>query len=276
VEVGIRLAANGLSREPGGDEFASSIMTTDTRPKSAATAVEIDGQWVRIGGAAKGSGMIAPNMATMLAFLTTDASVEPQALSAALHEAVDRSFNCLTVDGDTSTNDMAVIMANGASGRKLGPGSPGWTEFGDALLGVCVSLAKQIARDGEGATKLVEVRVNGAVDLEQARAAAKTIAESPLVKTALFGSDPNWGRIVAAAGRSGAEFDPMNLSVDLAGLRVFEKARPTGFDEANAAARLRADTVVIAVDLGAGDAAAVVWTCDYSMDYIRINADYRT
>ncbi|MEI6513620.1 MAG: bifunctional glutamate N-acetyltransferase/amino-acid acetyltransferase ArgJ [bacterium] len=276
VETGIRQAARLLTREAGGNEAAEAIMTTDLAPKKAASAFEIEGNWVRIGGIAKGSGMIAPNMATMLAFLTTDALISPALLQNALASATDRSFNCMTVDGDTSTNDSLIIMANGASKAKIEPDTPAYEEFYNTLETVCISLAKQVARDGEGATKLIEILVKGAPSQMDARKVGKTIGESPLVKTAMFGSDPNWGRIMAAAGRSGVTFDPDDATLDIVGSRVFEYGQPTSFNEAEVSQMLRRPEVSIVLDLGAGQDEATVWTCDLSMDYIRINADYRT
>jgi glutamate N-acetyltransferase/amino-acid N-acetyltransferase len=276
VETGIRQAARLLTREAGGNEAAEAIMTTDLAPKKAASAFEIEGNWVRIGGIAKGSGMIAPNMATMLAFLTTDALISPPLLQSALASATDRSFNCMTVDGDTSTNDSLIIMANGASKAKIEPDTPAYEEFYNTLETVCISLAKQVARDGEGATKLIEILVKGAPSQTDARKVGKTIGESPLVKTAMFGSDPNWGRIMAAAGRSGVTFDPDDATLDIVGSRVFEYGQPTSFNEAEVSQMLRRPEVSIVLDLGAGQDEATVWTCDLSMDYIRINADYRT
>lgn len=274
IENGIRAAASSLS-ENGGDAASEAILTTDLKPKLAANAVETPDGWIRIGGIAKGSGMIAPNMATMLAFLTTDAAIRRELLHECLAWAVERSFNSLTVDGDTSTNDMALIIANGASGVATESDTV-IGDFRNALTDVCRSLARQIARDGEGATKLISITVSGARSFGEARLVAKTIAESPLVKTAMFGSDPNWGRIVAAAGRSGVDFDPNRLSLRVQGTRLFADGGPLAFDEKAVAQALTRDEVVVLVELGVGEARAEVWTCDLSMDYVRINAEYRT
>ncbi len=270
---GIDEAFAALSSDPAGsDAAARAILTTDLASKSCAVEVESRGGAYRIGGIAKGSGMIAPNMATMLAVLTTDAEVRPGALRSHLGAAVDQSFNCITVDGDTSTNDMALILANGKSGVRIGPTDEG---FGRALRFVCEALAKRIARDGEGATKMIAVRV---IDCPgDAKKVARTIAESPLVKTALFGNDPNWGRILAAAGRSGVEFSPERAAVSLAGFKVFENGMPAEIDLAAVTAAMAAEEVEIVVEMGRiGGGNATVWTCDLTYDYVRINSEYTT
>ena len=275
LEAGLRRAAAELSPE-GGPRAARAIMTTDTRPKEFAVEVEIGGAPVRIGGICKGSGMIAPNMATMLAFLTTDAEVWPEVLEAALRSAVERSFNCLTIDGDTSTNDMIGVLANGASGVRIAPGSPAHRVFCDALLEVCVQLTRELARDGEGATKLVTIEVRAARSFAQARKVGLAIGNSPLVKTALFGNDPNWGRILCAAGYSGVEIDPDRLALTLCGLPLVREGTPLPFDEGQMSAAMKVPEVRIELDLGLGRAVATVWTCDFSYDYVRINAEYTT
>lgn len=272
IEAGIEQAMLELSPE-GGDAAAEAIMTTDTVPKAEAIRLNLPDGEVRIGGIAKGAGMIAPNMATMLCFLTTDAQISAPALQQVLKDAVERSFHCLTIDSDTSTNDMVVILANGQSGvdvhRYL-------DDFQMALENLCIRLAQRIARDGEGATKLVEIEVRGAPTFTQARKMAKTVAESPLVKTALFGNDPNWGRILAAMGRSGVDFDPDRAQIALQGTLVYADGRPTAFDARDLHERLKTDTVNIAIDLQEGTEHATVWTCDFSYDYVRINAEYST
>lgn len=272
IEAGIEAAILELS-ESGGHAAAEAIMTTDTAPKAEALSLHLPDGEVRIGGIAKGAGMIAPNMATMLCFLTTDAQISAPALQQVLKDAVERSFHCLTIDGDTSTNDMVVILANGHSGvdvhRYL-------DDFQQALEMLCVRLAQRIARDGEGATKLVEVEVRGAGTFTNARKVGKTVAESPLVKTALFGNDPNWGRILAAIGRSGVEFDPDRTQIALQGTLVYSDGKPTAFDARALHESLKADTVQIAIDLQRGTEHATVWTCDLSYDYVRINAEYHT
>jgi glutamate N-acetyltransferase/amino-acid N-acetyltransferase len=274
IETGIRQAARELAED--GSVAAEAIMTTDTRPKQIGVEFVIGGQPVRIGGIAKGAGMIAPHMATMLAFLTTDAAIWPEVLQASLAATVARTFNCVTVDGDTSTNDSIMLLANGASGAQVRPGSPAHRLFCAALEEVCLHLAKELARDGEGATKLVEVQVHGARSFAQAQKVALTIANSPLVKTALFGNDPNWGRILAAAGRAGVAIDPQHLSLRIGDVRLVENGAPLPFDAATASAELKQPEVVISLHLGMGAVTATVWTCDFSYDYVKINAEYHT
>ncbi|MCX7799981.1 MAG: bifunctional glutamate N-acetyltransferase/amino-acid acetyltransferase ArgJ [Fimbriimonadales bacterium] len=265
VERGIADAARSLGPDPR--PFLEAILTTDLVEKQASAPVGP----ARLYGVAKGSGMIAPNMATMLAFLCTDAEVDAPTLQRALHRASDRSFNALTVDSDTSTNDMVVALANGASGHR-----PSEAELEEALEQVCVSLARQIARDGEGATKLIEVVVTGTEDPKRI---ARTIADSPLVKTAMFGCDPNWGRILAAAGRAGVPFDPRQarLAVEAAGEEhvLFEEGSPAPFDPKRVSTALKSDCVRIDLQLGEGTT-ATVYTCDLGYGYVRINAEYHT
>ena len=278
VRLGIRRACRELSRQ-GGLEAASAILTTDRRPKVRAVEVALpDGRVVRVGGMAKGSGMIHPDMATMLAFLTTDAPVEAQALQVLLRDVAGRTFNMITVDGDTSTNDMAVLLASGrAGGPALEPGTPAFSALAAGVEEVARYLAREIARDGEGATRLVEVRVVGARSEAEARACARAVAGSNLVKSAVHGGDPNWGRIAAAAGRSGAELDPDGLSVWLGQVLVAARGQEVPFDEAAARAALLADEVRITVDLGTGGGGeATAWSCDLSEEYVRINASYRS
>ncbi|MDI3328709.1 MAG: bifunctional glutamate N-acetyltransferase/amino-acid acetyltransferase ArgJ [Alicyclobacillaceae bacterium] len=276
VRVGIEAAAKRI-RDDGGRAFAEAIMTTDTRPKEAVAEFRVDGRPATVGGAAKGSGMIHPNMATMLAFLTTDAAVDPAALDAALRLAVDRSFHCISVDGDTSTNDMVLCLANGlAENRILTPEHPDWPAFVETLTTVATELAKAVARDGEGATRLVEVRVEGARSEEDARRAAKAVAGSSLVKTAVYGADPNWGRILCAVGYSGAEFEPEGADVYIGDICVCRGGRAIDFDEEAARGVLRGDPVVLRVILGNGPGSAVAWGCDLTEKYIEINAHYRT
>lgn len=272
---GILDASRHLSPDHG-LEAAQAIMTTDTHPKEYAITIMTDEGPIRIGGMAKGSGMIAPNMATMLGILTTDAQIDPDLLRGALQAAVDRTFNRVTVDGDTSTNDTVLLLASGVSGIRLQRGTQYFALFEAGLCRVAETLAKMIARDGEGATKLVEIWVHGAPDDQAAATLAKTIANSPLVKTALFGNDPNWGRILAAAGRAGVAFDPTRVDLDMAGIPVLRDGQPLEFDKEAASAALRTDEVVISLSLAEGEGEAVVWTCDFSYDYVRINADYTT
>ncbi len=280
VERGIYEASQVLKPDP--KPFMDAILTTDLVEKWALVhegtlfspwkpQVPIGAQ-AHVYGVAKGSGMIAPNMATMLAFLVSDYDVSELDLPSALRSAVDQSFNCLTVDGDTSTNDMCVLMANGISGIK-----PSAEEFQAELDAVLRSLAMQVARDGEGATKLVEVRVTGSDDPKKI---ARTIAESPLVKTAMFGCDPNWGRILAAAGRAGVPFDPsssrLTLQIEGDAYVLYEAGAPAPFDPKRVSTALKASHVVVDLDLGSGVAQATIYTCDFGYGYVRINAEYHT
>ncbi|ADU32431.1 bifunctional ornithine acetyltransferase/N-acetylglutamate synthase [Evansella cellulosilytica] len=259
------------------DRFEKAILTTDTCVKHIAVQFEIDGKKVSIGGAAKGSGMIHPNMATMLAFVTTDANVEQESLSNALKQVTNKTYNMITVDGDSSTNDMVLVMANGkANNAPLNENHPEWEKFLDALEQVSQILAKKIARDGEGATKLVEVEVKGAQSEEAARKISKTIISSNLVKTAIYGADPNWGRIVCAIGYSEQPILPEKVSVALGPIPVVENGLPLYFDEEVAKDYLQQETVSIVVDLQQGEASATAWGCDLTYDYVKINASYRT
>jgi glutamate N-acetyltransferase/amino-acid N-acetyltransferase len=282
---GIAEAASPAARQ-GAPFAAQAIMTTDTVPKVASRQITIDGQTVTISGFCKGSGMIHPNMATMLAIITADVAAEPGILHLALQSAVERSFNRVSVDGDTSTNDTVLLLASGASGVRVDRAN--LQAFAEELERVCVDLAKQVARDGEGATRLVEIRVTGAADESQAHTVANSIARSPLVKTAIYGGDPNWGRVLCAAGYSGAAIDPDRLSLtfgpadrygdkyDTPAVQVVADGLPTSYEERQAAAALRSDPVLITLDLGLGGAAATVWTCDLTTEYIEINAHYTT
>lgn len=266
-----------LPEHQGAEQFEEAILTTDTRPKHFAVQVEVEGKVVTIGGAAKGSGMIHPNMGTMLAFITTDAHVEQPVLLTALRQITDETFNMITVDGDTSTNDMVLVLANGmASGTPLDPAHPDWEAFYSGLATVCRELAKQIARDGEGATRLIQVEVKGAPDEETAKAVGKAIVGSNLVKTAVYGKDPNWGRIVCAAGYSGPAFDPEQIEVKIGPIAVVKQGLPIPFNEEEAKAALGEETVIITVNLNQGPAEAVAWGCDLTYEYVRINALYRT
>jgi len=261
--------------------FSRGILTTDTRPKTAAATVRISGRAVRIAGCTKGAGMIAPQFhrahATMLAFLVTDVAAAPPLLRRALDAVVGPTFNSITVDGDTSTNDTVALFASGASGAKLaGHAGKEFASFVSALERVCRSLALQIVADGEGARHVVEIEVRGAPSDHAAATVARTIAHSPLVKTALAGADPNWGRILAAAGRAGVAFDPERASITLAGVPVFRRGRPLPFDEKTAHDGMSASEYKMSVDLKAGKGRSRVWTCELSEGYVRINADYRT
>lgn len=272
--------------DTGSDAAAKAIVTTDLVPKSIALETTIDGRPVRIGGIAKGSGMIHPDMATMLAFVTCDAMVSSSLWQQMLKRAADRSFNQITVDGDTSTNDTLIALANGQSR------TPAITEMGSAaeklegmLTAVCQHLAKAIARDGEGATCLIECQVSGAPNDKDARQIAKTIVGSSLVKSAIFGRDPNWGRIAGAAGRAGVSFDQNDLRIQLGDFLLMENGQPLEFDrvaaseymkQAAAGAYLKDDTVLISVAIGNGSGSGIAWGCDLSYDYVRINAEYTT
>jgi glutamate N-acetyltransferase/amino-acid N-acetyltransferase len=261
----------------GGQDFARAIMTTDTRMKSCSIGLEIDGVTMHIGGAAKGSGMIHPNMATLLGFLTTDARVEPGFLQASLAAAVERSFNMISVDGDTSTNDAVVLLANGAvGGAYLHAMHPAAAVFADALTTLCVDLAKQLAADGEGARTLVEIQVAGARSVHDAREIARSISRSNLVKTAVFGGDPNWGRIICAAGYAGCDFDPDLATLFLNDVRIYDKGLGLPYSREVTSAMLKAPEVIVRLDLGLGDGSATAWGCDMSYDYVRINAEYTT
>jgi len=274
IVKGISAAVSSLNSK-GGTAAARAIMTTDTREKVFAVEGRIAGKTVRIGGIAKGSGMIHPQMATMLAAITTDVKVPPRELDRLLRRAVDPTFNCLTVDGDTSTNDAVMIMANGASDAAL-TDARSRSFFEKGLAMVCEELAKSIARDGEGATKFVEVLVRGSSSIQAARKVAKVIARSSLVKTALYGQEFNWGRILCAAGYSGVPFDPNRIKLSLNGIPIFRNGSPISSTRARAEKAMKARDIQIEVDLAGGHASARVWTCDLSHEYVNINATYIT
>ncbi|WP_031516783.1 bifunctional glutamate N-acetyltransferase/amino-acid acetyltransferase ArgJ [Desulfofalx alkaliphila] len=276
VITGIEKAAGELSPQ-GGHQGALAIMTTDTVPKEKAVQLEIAGRTVTIGGMAKGSGMINPNMATMLAFITTDALIGPQALRAALKEAVDDTFNMITVDGDTSTNDMVVVLASGAANhRPIEPKSGEYSAFVAGLKEVCSHLAQAIAKDGEGATTLLEVVVKGAKSLQDARLAARAVTGSNLFKAAVFGRDPNWGRIMCALGYSGAQFNPEKVDLFIGDEQVARDGGGIEFSEERATEILSKDKVTVTIDLKAGQYGATAWGCDLTYEYVRINGSYRT
>ena len=260
-------------------------MTTDTKPKEFAVTFSgnglgYDGCMFTVGGMAKGSGMIMPNMATMISVITTDAPVAANHLHEALSKAVGISFNKITVDSDTSTNDSCFLLASGAAAPQgaacMQPGTPAFDAFENALRTVCVALAREMAVDGEGATRLITVNVAGAANPEDADKAARTVANSPLVKTAVYGHDANWGRIAAALGRSGATFSQGNVAIDIMGLPVCRKGLTVDFDEDEALRRFEEPEVVIDVDLGVDNCATTMWTCDFSHEYVTINGDYRS
>jgi glutamate N-acetyltransferase/amino-acid N-acetyltransferase len=274
VERGIASASAALARDGGGNA-ARAIMTTDPFPKEASMQIDSGAGTFRVGGIAKGSGMIEPNMATMLAFVTTDAAVAPALLQRALKAAVDDTFNAISVDGECSTNDCVFALASGAGAVRLGEQDHALLVA--ALRSVCEPLAIGIVRGGEGATKLVTVRVSGAVSNEDARRAARAIANSPLVKTAIHGGDPNWGRLVAVAGRSGAEFVTDAAAVRIGPVELFSAGAPHDERAQEAAGYLKGTEIVVEVDLGtSGSGRWQMWTCDLSAEYVRINAEYRT
>ena len=273
IRDGLPAAFGALGADQGA-MAARAIMTTDPFPKEAAAQVVIDGRDVTIGGMAKGSGMIEPMLATMLAFVTTDAAVPKTLLDRALREAVGDTFNAITVDGECSTNDCVMLLANGASGVAIDEVS--YATFAAGLTAVCRELALGIVRGGEGATKLVTVMVKGAASSGEARKAAKAIANSLLVKTAIHGGDPNWGRLIAVAGRAGVAFELSRAAVMIGSTVLLENGRPHDEASPEAAEYLRGKDLTVSVDLGAGGASSTVWTCDLSAEYVRINADYRT
>ncbi|HLO02065.1 MAG TPA: bifunctional glutamate N-acetyltransferase/amino-acid acetyltransferase ArgJ [Symbiobacteriaceae bacterium] len=261
----------------GPDAAAEAIMTTDTFPKQVALRFDLNGTPITIGAMAKGSGMIHPNMGTMLGFVTTDAAIAPDALLAALRAATDLSYNMITVDGDTSTNDQVILLANGVAGNEpITLGTPAYETFTAALTEAMTILAKAIARDGEGATKLIEVQVKGAASEAAARAIAKTIVGSSLVKAAAFGADANWGRIIAAAGRAGVPINQFTVTITMGEILVLQDSTPVPFDEELALAYLKGDSILFTVDLKMGEAAATAWGCDLTYDYVKINGSYRT
>lgn len=280
IITGVKSVYPRLSTE-GGHEAAEAILTTDVHTKEMAVKIDLGGIEVTIGGMAKGSGMICPHMATMLAFITTDAVIARETLQSALAEAVSGSFNQISVDGDMSTNDSVIVLANGLAGNaEITIGSEYYKLFVDALSRVCVYLAKKIARDGEGATHLLQVRVEGAKTLADARKMAKSVVSSNLVKAAIFGKDANWGRIICAAGYSGVDFDPSKVDIILESyFGKFYVAKNGGgleFDEVYAEKVLSEEEVTAIIQLNQGDAVGLAWGCDLSYDYVKINADYRT
>ena len=289
--AGVPAALAAMAAAPTAEERAAqgltatrAIMTTDTRPKHGAVTFSGDGigypgTTFTVGGMAKGAGMIMPNMATMIAVITTDAPVAAPDLSAALTAAVDKSFNKVTVDSDTSTNDTCFALASGAAapeGPAFAPGAPAFAAFQAALDELATTLARAMAADGEGATRLITVTVRGAATAADADAAARTVANSPLVKTAVYGHDANWGRVAAALGRSGAQFRQEDVDIDILGLPVCRAGLVVDFDEDEALRRFEEPEVAIEVDLHAGEESTTMWTCDFSHEYVTINGDYRS
>ncbi len=277
VSAGIQQAVSKLSVE-GYDSAMQAIMTTDTFAKTIAYEFKLGGMPVRIAGIAKGAGMIHPNMATMLGYITTDANISSPLLKQALDKAVSLTFNMITVDGDTSTNDTVCVLANGQAGNALidDAADPDYLLFAEALQSVCRYLAQQVVRDGEGATKFLEITVKGALSFEQGKKAAMSIAKSPLVKTAFFGQDPNWGRILCAVGYSGSNVQPARTSLAIGGVTIVEAGLGARYDEALLRKVMSEKDITVVVDLGLGQEAATVWTCDFSYEYVKINGEYHT
>lgn len=281
VELPMSLINAGIDHikvtDDGGHLLARAILTTDPKPKEIAVAFELNGATVTLGGITKGAGMIHPNMATMLCFIATDAEIQADLLKGMLKEAADESFNMMTIDGDTSTNDTVLVLANGAAGAgPISEGSEGADLFRKALGQVCVYLAKEIARDGEGASKLIEVTVEGAKTLQQARSAARTIAGSSLVKTAVHGNDPNWGRVVAALGRSDAEVVEEKIALYIASVCIMEDGRPIAFHKDSIIAIMSGPEVAFRINLNLGDGRATAWGCNLSEEYVTFNSAYTT
>jgi len=276
VENGIPRAVDSLSPVYR-DTIARAIMTTDTKPKETSVEVDIGGTPVRIGAIAKGSGMICPTLATMFCFITTDAVIEQSPLKSALRQAVDRSFNRITVDGDMSTSDTVLVLASGQAGNgTIRKRTKSFDIFTDALTEVSLRMAKAIVQDGEGATRLITITVSGATGIDDARKVGLAVANSPLVKTAFFGGDPNWGRIICAAGYSGVAVEESRISIDVNGVRLFDAGKVMDVDETEMRRKLEPRDISVDIDLGMGEARATVYTSDMSYEYIKINAEYTT
>jgi glutamate N-acetyltransferase/amino-acid N-acetyltransferase len=281
VELPMSLIRDGVARieltNNGGHEVARAMMTTDTRPKEAAVSFESSGRTIHLGGVAKGSGMIHPNMATMLSFIATDAAVEKEFLQNILKEVADLSYNMLTVDGDSSTNDTVLVLANGMAGTSpISAGTPDADTFKAALMEVAVYLTRELARDGEGATHLITVDVGGARDTSDARRAARTIASSSLVKSAVYGADPNWGRVLAALGRSGTTVDESKIDLFINGVCIMEGGSPVPFHRNAVMALMRQPEVSFRLHLNLGEGRATAWGCDLTQEYVIINSAYTT
>ena len=276
LEAGIKAAAAELS-EDGSKNAGNAIITTDTYSKACSCEVEIGGQAVRFGAIAKGSGMIQPNMATMLCYITTDANISSQLMQKALSEIVEVSFNMISVDGDMSTNDTVLVLANGASGAaEITDGSPEFDKFYATLKEICQELSKRIAADGEGATKFLTINVSGTKTFEDAKTVAMSIAKSPLVKTAFFGEDPNWGRVICAVGYAGIPMVPEKTVIKFGGVPVYANGLGAEFNEDDIHKVMAEHDIVIDVEMGMGDAQATVWSCDFSYEYVKINGEYHT
>lgn len=276
MSEGIKNAVQKLSRE-GSVDAGNAIITTDTYSKACATEIEIGGKEVRLGAIAKGSGMIQPNMATMLCFITTDAAIDQKLLQAALSEITEVTFNMVTVDNDTSTNDMVVILANGAAENpKITEKNSDYEKFYSALKEMCTELAKKIAADGEGATKFLTINVHGAENFSDAKTVGMSVANSPLVKTAFFGEDPNWGRVICAVGYSGVKILPEKTVVKFGNIPVYAHGVGAKFEESALKKVMSAKEIDIDIELGLGNVDATVWTCDFSYAYVKINGEYHT
>ena len=276
LEAGIKAAAAELS-EDGSKNAGNAIITTDTYSKACSCEVEIGGQAVRFGAIAKVSGMIQPNMATMLCYITTDANISSQLMQKALSEIVEVSFNMISVDGDMSTNDTVLVLANGASGAaEITDGSPEYEKFYATLKEICQELSKRIAADGEGATKFLTINVSGTKTFEDAKTVAMSIAKSPLVKTAFFGEDPNWGRVICAVGYAGIPMVPEKTVIKFGGVPVYANGLGAEFNEDDIHKVMAEHDIVIDVEMGMGDAKATVWSCDFSYEYVKINGEYHT
>ena len=276
LEAGVKDAVSKLSAD-GSSAASQAIMTTDTHPKTAALEIELGGKTVRFGVIAKGSGMIQPNMATMLCFITTDAAIDSKLLQKALSKVVATSFNMISIDGDMSTNDMAIVMANGAAGNApIAEGSEDYAKFVEALDKLCKELAKEIADDGEGATKFLTVHVTRTKTFADAKTIAMSVAKSPLVKTAFFGADPNWGRVICAVGYAGVPMNPEDVVVKFGDIPVYAHGVGAEYDAEALAKVMEQHDITISIDMGQGEEEATVWTCDFSYEYVKINGEYHT
>lgn len=276
MENGVKEAVSALS-EDGSSAASQAIMTTDTHPKSAALEIEVGGKKVRFGVIAKGSGMIQPNMATMLCFITTDLAIDGKLLQKALSEIVETSFNMISIDGDMSTNDMVIVMANGAAGNApITEENEDYAIVKEALDKLCKELAKEIADDGEGATKFLTVHVTGTKTFADAKTIGMSVAKSPLVKTAFFGADPNWGRVICAVGYAGVPMDPEDVVVKFGDVPVYAHGVGAEHDAEALAKVMEQHDITISIDMGQGEEEAIVWTCDFSYEYVKINGEYHT
>lgn len=276
ITAGIPKVAAELS-PTGSADASAAILTTDTKSKTATATFTVGGQEVHIGGIAKGSGMIRPNMATMLCYITTDLAITPALLQKALSAAVNLSFNMISVDGDMSTNDMCIVLANGLAGNDIiDTENEDFETVKEVLKNITIELAKQIAADGEGAGKFITINIHNAVDFNDAKTVGMAVANSPLVKTAFFGEDPNWGRIICAVGYSGANMVPEKTTLSIGGIPIFTKGMGTDYDEAALRAIMAEHDIVVDIDLNQGTESATVWTCDLTYGYVKINGEYHT